>query len=168
PDLPAIATIDVRSGGPVAHAMLARERMTALRNACFSFLPGMRTLAPALDRVSSAWLARTPSPCLDEIAAISGMIAGGGVWFVNASYEWGCTTRIDAAPVAGQRMLAGSAPAASCLPGREGVQRHVPGDQRCPATPAPPSMRPSPCCPPRRWPDPRCFRSLAPRRLRHA
>jgi hypothetical protein len=72
--------------------------MAALRDACFSLLPGMRGLAPVLDRVSSAWLARTPSPYLEEIAAISTLIAGGGVWFVNASYEWGCTTRIDAGP----------------------------------------------------------------------
>jgi hypothetical protein len=97
PALPAIPVIDVRSGGPVAHARLQRERLATLRDACFSFLPGLRGIAPVLDRVSSAWLARTPSPYLDEIAAIAGLIKGGGVWFVNASYEWGCTTRVDAA-----------------------------------------------------------------------
>jgi hypothetical protein len=97
--LPAIPVIDVRRGGPVAHARLRREPMMALRNACFSFLPGSVRLAPMLDRVSSTWLVRTPSPYLDEIAAISDLVAGGGVWFVNASYEWGCTTRVDAAPV---------------------------------------------------------------------
>lgn len=100
--LPGIAVIDVRRGGPPAHAALARERMTALRDACLSAVPGMGMLAPVLDRVSSAWLARTPSPYLDEIAAIAKLIRGGGVWFVNASYEWGCTARVDdfgAAPV---------------------------------------------------------------------
>jgi len=96
--LPAIPVIDVRRGGPVAHARLRRAPMTALRDACFSFLPGSIRIAPVLDKVSSRWLARTPSPYLDEIATISGLVAGGGVWFVNASYEWGCTTRIDAAP----------------------------------------------------------------------
>jgi hypothetical protein len=99
PALPPIPVIDVRAGGPVAHATLRREPMAALRDACFSFLPGVRRIAPVLDRVSSAWLARTPSPYIDEIAAISALIRGGGVWFVNASYEWGCTTRVDAAPV---------------------------------------------------------------------
>ncbi len=98
-ELPAIPAIDVRRGGPVAHARLRRESMMALRNACFSFFPGSVRLAPFLDRVSSTWLARTPSPYLDEIAAISDLVAGGGVWFVNTSYEWGCTTRVDAAPV---------------------------------------------------------------------
>lgn len=95
--LPAIPVIDVRGGGPVAHARLRREPMIALRDACFSFVPGLRGIAPVLDRVSSSWLARTPSPYLTEIAEISGLVAGGGVWFVNASYEWGCTTRVDAA-----------------------------------------------------------------------
>jgi hypothetical protein len=97
-ELPAIPVIDVRDGGPVAHARLRREPMAVLRDACFSFPPGSRILAPLLDRVSSKWLGRTPSPYLDEIAAISGLIAGGGIWFVNASYEWGCTARVDAAP----------------------------------------------------------------------
>jgi hypothetical protein len=96
--LPVIRVIDVRDGGPVAHARLRREPMTALRDTCFSFLPGLRSVAPALDRLSSKWLVRTPSPYLDEIAAIAGLIPGGGVWFLNASYEWGCTARVDAAP----------------------------------------------------------------------
>jgi hypothetical protein len=96
--LPAIPVIDVRHGGPVAHARLRRQPMMALRDACFSTVPGFRIAAPMLDRLSSALLARTPSPYLDEIAAIDGLVAGGGVWFVNASYEWGCTTRIDSAP----------------------------------------------------------------------
>ncbi len=84
--LPVVPVIDVRHGGPVAHARLRREPMVAVRDACFSFLPGVKLVAPVLDRVSAAWLARTPSPYVDEIAAISGLIAGGGVWFVNASY----------------------------------------------------------------------------------
>lgn len=100
--LPGIAVVDVRDGGPPAHAALARERMTVLRDACVSLVPGMATLAPALDTVSSAWLRRTPSPYLTEIAAIAKLVRGGGVWFVNAAYEWGCTARVDdggAAPV---------------------------------------------------------------------
>lgn len=99
PALPSVPVIDVRNGGPVAHARLRREPMAALRDACFSFLPGLKGAAPVLDRVSSAWLARTPSPYVDEIAAIADLVPGGGVWFVNASYEWGCTARVDAAPM---------------------------------------------------------------------
>jgi hypothetical protein len=99
PQSPTIAVIDVREGGPVAHARLRRDRMIALRDECFSIVPGpLRGLTPVLDRLSSSWLARTPSPYIDEIEAISDMADRPGVWFVNASYEWGCTTRVDAAP----------------------------------------------------------------------
>jgi len=96
---PQIPTIDVRRDGPVAHAKNRRHEMIALRDTCFSIVPGpLRRLTPVLDRLSSSWLARTPSPYVDEIAAISDLAAGAGIWFVNASYEWGCTARVDAAP----------------------------------------------------------------------
>ena len=43
-------------------------------------------------------LTRSPSPYVDEIAKIADIAGRPGVWFVNASYEWGCTTRIDTEP----------------------------------------------------------------------
>lgn len=96
---PAIPVIDVRGGGPIEHARISRAGMVALREKCFSIVPRpLRRLVPALDRLSSSWLARTPSPYVEEIAAISGVAEGAGVWFVNASYEWGCTTRVDTLP----------------------------------------------------------------------
>jgi hypothetical protein len=92
----AIPVVDVRAGGPVEHARIGRDRMIALRDCC---VPGpLRALAPLLDRLSSRWLARTPSPYIDEVAAIADIAGLPGVWFVNASYEWGCTTRVDATP----------------------------------------------------------------------
>jgi hypothetical protein len=88
--------VDVRNGGPVAHARISRDRMIALREDC---VPGpLRAVAPLLDRWSCSWLARTPSPYAREVAAIADIAGVPGVWFVNASYEWGCTTRVDAAP----------------------------------------------------------------------
>ncbi|MFL5056845.1 MAG: hypothetical protein ACJ8DE_16585, partial [Microvirga sp.] len=39
-----------------------------------------------------------PSPYVGEIAEIAAIAGRPGVWFVNASYEWGCTTRIDVEP----------------------------------------------------------------------
>jgi len=61
--------VDVRAGGPIEHARIGRDRMIALRDCC---VPGpMRALAPLLDRLSSRWLARTPSPYVDEVAAIA-------------------------------------------------------------------------------------------------
>jgi hypothetical protein len=73
--------------------------MLRLREACFSVVPApLRGIAKPLDRLSHAWLARSASPYVGEIAAIAEMAGKPGVWFVNASYEWGCTTRIDVAP----------------------------------------------------------------------
>src|SRR5262245_30376568 len=96
---PAIPVWDVRSGGPVAHARMRRSALVALRNACLSIVPRpLARLAPALDRVSSCWLADTPSPYVGKIGAISDLAGVAGVWFINASYEWGCTARVDAAP----------------------------------------------------------------------
>ena len=85
--------------------------MVALRDACFSVVPGpLRRLAPVLDRLSSSFLARTPSPYTDEIAAISDLAAGGGVWFVNLTnfmdgIDW--MTVAEAIPVAGAIILLG-------------------------------------------------------------
>src|SRR5262245_61940322 len=96
---PAIPVSDLRGSGPVEHARRRRDAMLALRAACLSVVPAiMRPLAPVLDRLSASWLKRTPSPYVDEIAAIADIAGHAGVWFVNASYEWGCTTRVDAAP----------------------------------------------------------------------
>jgi len=98
--LPAIPLIDVRHGGPVAHAQRSRDAMLDLRAACFSVLPApMRGIARPLDRLSAACLSRSASPYREEIARIAEIAGKPGVWFVNASYEWGCTTRIDVEPV---------------------------------------------------------------------
>src|SRR5262249_29205929 len=101
PLVPAIPVTDLRGSGPVEHARRRRNAMLALREACLSVVPAIaRPIAPLLDRLSASWLKRTPSPYVDEIAAIAAIadIAGGArVWFVNASYEWGCPTRVDAA-----------------------------------------------------------------------
>ena len=43
---------------------------------------------------------RSGSPYIGEIAAISGALGFSGVWFLNGSYQWGCTAyaRDDDAP----------------------------------------------------------------------
>jgi hypothetical protein len=97
--LPAIPFLDVRAGGPVEHARLRRHEMLALREACFSVVPApLRGIVRPLDALSATWLKASPSPYVAEIEEISGIAGRPGVWFVNASYEWGCTTRIDVDP----------------------------------------------------------------------
>jgi hypothetical protein len=91
--------VDIRNGGPVEHARRSREAMLYLREACLSVIPvPMRGIMRPLDRLSSAWLRRTPSPYVGEVARIAELAGRSGVWFVNASYEWGCTTRVDVEP----------------------------------------------------------------------
>jgi hypothetical protein len=95
-----IPLLDVRRGGPVEHARQRRASLLELRDACFAIVPApLRGLAHPLDRISARWLKKTPSPYVDEIDRIAEIAGRPGVWFVNASYEWGCTTRIDVEPV---------------------------------------------------------------------
>ncbi len=95
--LPEIPVRDVRQGGVVEHARLGRAAMLALRAECLSVVPAaVRGLARPLDALSRSWLERSPSPYVGEIARIAAEAGSPGVYFVNASYEWGCTTRADA------------------------------------------------------------------------
>src|SRR3712207_5269564 len=89
--LPRIPVTDLRGTSVVEHAVRRRRAMLELRNACFSVVPRpLRGLAAPLDRISAAWLRRSPSPFVEEVAAIAELVDEPGVWFVNASYEWGC------------------------------------------------------------------------------
>ena len=90
---PAIPVVDVREGGAVRHALENVARVRALREECMSFLPrAAGPLVPVLDRISRHWLTRSPSPYVAEVAAIAAALDSPGVWFLNSSYQWGCTT----------------------------------------------------------------------------
>ena len=92
--LPPIPVIDLRDGGPPRHAELNSARARALRDACLGFFPpAAMPLVPALDWASRRWLARSRSPYLPEIAQIANLLDFSGVWLLNASYQWGCTSR---------------------------------------------------------------------------
>ena len=88
-----IPIIDVREGGTVRYAREAHERARALRDACLAWFPAIVTpVVPMLDRLARRWLSRSGSPYLGEIEAIAAALDFSGVWFLNASYQWGCTT----------------------------------------------------------------------------
>ena len=88
-----VPVIDIRAGGPVRHAREGRERARALRDDCLAWLPSPATAAmPLLDAVSRKWLVGSASPYVDEIETIAAELDFSGVWFLNASYQWGCTT----------------------------------------------------------------------------
>jgi hypothetical protein len=91
-DLVTIPVVDVRTGGPVRHAIDASARARALRDDCLAWLkPSVRTLLPALDAIARRWLRQSRSPYVPEIEEIAARLAYAGIWFLNGSYQWGCT-----------------------------------------------------------------------------
>jgi hypothetical protein len=88
-----IPLIDLGAGGPPRHAEQNPDRARALRDACLAFFPRpARPIVPALDWASRRWLDRSRSPYLGEIERIAGSLGFSGVWLLNASYQWGCTS----------------------------------------------------------------------------
>ena len=91
--LQAIPVSDLRDGGPPRHAEENAGQARALRDACLGFFPSAAMpLVPVLDWASRRWLARSRSPYLPEIARIAAALDFSGVWLLNASYQWGCTS----------------------------------------------------------------------------
>ena len=45
-----------------------------------------------LDALARRWLSRSDSPYVREIEEIAAALGFSGVWFLNGSYSWGCTT----------------------------------------------------------------------------
>jgi hypothetical protein len=90
--LPEIPVIDVRQGGPLKQAEQGAERARALRDDCLTFFPSATSLAlPMLDRMTRRWLSRSQSPYVGEIERIAAALGFSGIWFLNGSYQWGCT-----------------------------------------------------------------------------
>jgi hypothetical protein len=91
-DLADIPVVDVRDGGPVRHALEASVRARALRDGCLDWLaPPARLLLPALDALTRRWLQRSRTPYLADAQSIAAALGFSGIWFLNGSYEWGCT-----------------------------------------------------------------------------
>jgi hypothetical protein len=92
-NLPEIPVVDVRVGGPLKQAEQGAERARALRDDCLTFFPPAISYGlPMLDRMARRWLSRSQSPYVGEIDRIASLLGFSGVWFLNGSYQWGCTT----------------------------------------------------------------------------
>jgi len=90
--LPSIAIVDVRDGGAVRHARERAAGARALRDDCLAWFPrAAAPFVPLLDRVARRWLMRVRAPYVAEIEAIAATLGFPGIWFLNGSYEWGCT-----------------------------------------------------------------------------
>ncbi|HEY7661837.1 MAG TPA: hypothetical protein VH934_01810 [Xanthobacteraceae bacterium] len=93
PDPVSIPVVDVRDGGPVRHAAEGRTRARALRDDCLTWLPPpVRPLLPAMDACTRHWLRRSCSPYVRDVERIVAALGFPGIWFLNGSYAWGCTT----------------------------------------------------------------------------
>jgi hypothetical protein len=92
--LTAIPVVDIRDGGPPRHARQSAAQARALRDACLDFFPRTAMpLIPALDCAAQRWLTHSRSPYVPEIAQIAAALKFSGVWLLNASYQWACTSR---------------------------------------------------------------------------
>jgi hypothetical protein len=102
-----IPFVDVRDGGPVRHAIEGSARALSLRDTCVSWFPvGSGQIVPVLDALSRRWLLRSRSPYVGEVRTIAERLGFAGIWFLNGSYQWGCTTqaRDEAAPWLGRTL----------------------------------------------------------------
>lgn len=78
----------LRTNLPRAQAMVAATRNVY---GAASRLASALVLGPA-DRASHAWLKRTENPYLSEIEAYAQLMGIPGIFALNMSYEWGCTS----------------------------------------------------------------------------
>jgi hypothetical protein len=91
--MPAISVIDVGEGGLLRHAVQRRARAHALREDCLTIFPRAVTpFLPVLDGAARRWLTRSCSPYVPEIAQIAAALGFPGVWLLNGSYQWSCTS----------------------------------------------------------------------------
>lgn len=92
-EFPAIPIIDIRDGGPVRHALERSLQARRLRDDCLAFFPrAAAPLVPMLDAIVRRWLAQSRSPYVAEITQIAATLNLSGVWMLNGSYQWGCTS----------------------------------------------------------------------------
>ena len=90
--LPAIPVIELGTAPPVALLEAERPRTEALVEAATRFVP--RPALKLADSLSRRWLERAETPYLPEIAAVAEALGRPGGWFLNACYEWGCTSAV--------------------------------------------------------------------------
>lgn len=95
-ELQRIEVVDVGADFPMEIGIALGERVYQLRQEAIGHLSP--SLVRILDRLARAWLKRNRSPYLKEIDALAGRAREPGVFLLNLSYEWGCSTAVKLAP----------------------------------------------------------------------
>jgi hypothetical protein len=106
-----IAEIPLLEVGAQASAAMCRDdlaRLEALVRAALSrrshFL--LPYVTGWVDKISCVWLARQISPYLEEISHVARLLGRPGAFFLNAVYEWSCSTSLGPDPSGeGARMI---------------------------------------------------------------
>ena len=102
--LPEIPLVELGGGGTAALVDAERARADALVDI------GRRDYGAAMfslgESLSRRWLVKTDNPYLDELDDVARRIGRPGVYLLNLSYEWFCTTGIGPDPAGeGSRLL---------------------------------------------------------------
>lgn len=103
--LPAIPLIECGSTGPAGLAASSPGRLRDIvRHGARKYPFGVLSLG---DRLSEYWLGRNDNPYLEDLYAVANTTHGlTGIFMLNLSYEWSCTTAMGADPEGeGNRML---------------------------------------------------------------
>ena len=101
--LPKIPIYHVGASFPMAIARRTGRRGYELLQAATANVPP-RVLR-VVDRLSRSWLDRNRSPYLTEIDALAEKSHAVGLYYLNVSYEFGCTTAAIPAPSGGAALL---------------------------------------------------------------
>ncbi len=94
-----IPFVDIRGGSPVILSERYGEKAVALidasRGAFGSFGKAASAFVlPLGDHLARNWLQKTNNPYFDEITQAARILSAQGVFALNLSYEWGCTTGV--------------------------------------------------------------------------
>jgi hypothetical protein len=94
-----IPFLDVRDGGPVAHARARVDAAAALRDACLGAIAplGRYCLSP-IDRMASNWLKKSASAYRAELEHVVSILGFPGAMTLNMSYLFACTTQAYEGP----------------------------------------------------------------------
>lgn len=94
-----IPFVDVRDGGPIAHAAARLTAAAALRDACLAPAPRWShvCLAP-IDRLAASWLRKSGSLYRRDLERVAEILGFHGAVALNMSYLFACTTSAFSTP----------------------------------------------------------------------
>jgi hypothetical protein len=92
--------LDVRRGGPVAHARARIAAAASLRDACLSPVPrwSQNFCLSSTDRIAAKWLRSSVSTYSEDLESVAEILGFPGALTLNMSYLFACTTSAESGP----------------------------------------------------------------------